>query len=190
MASVEKQEMHHPLFARLLHWTLVVSMLMMILTGLYIHDPDWMPIFSSLGVVWPLHYIFAIVLVVTVFVRILYSAYIGDFEHLAIKSGSLKDLGPVIKYYLFLSDEEPKQGKYNAGQRLTYSVYWMVLLAIQVATGIALYVYIGETSVRILHYLMTWAFIASIVLHVYLGALHGWSVIKSMITGKLPETES
>ena len=24
-----------------------------------------------------------------------------------------KDLGPVLKYYLFLSEEEPDQGKYN-----------------------------------------------------------------------------
>jgi Ni/Fe-hydrogenase 1 B-type cytochrome subunit len=165
-------------------------MLIMILTGIYIHDPNWMPIFSSIGVVWPLHYIFAIVLVATVFVRILYSAYIGDFEHLAIKSGSLKDLGPVITYYLFLTDDEPDQGKYNAGQRLTYSVYWIVLLAIQVGTGLALYITIADVPLRILHYLVTWAFIASIVIHVYLGAVHGWGVIKSMITGKLPETES
>ena len=179
-----EERMHHTLLARLLHWGIVVSMLMMFLTGMYIHDPGWMPIFSSIGVVWPLHYIFGIILVSLVLIRIVYAGTSGDIQDLIMKPQHIKDLGPVLKYYMFLQKEEPDQGKYNAGQRMTYSAIWIPLLLIQLVTGILLYLYIGDAALRAIHYLMTWLFIATIVFHVYLGAVHGWSLVKSMITGR------
>ena len=172
-----------------MHWGIVVSMLMMLLTGLYIHDPEWMPIFSSLGVVWPLHYIFGIMLVSLVFIRIVYAGTSGDIEDLIMKPKHIKDLGPVLKYYLFLQKEEPQQGKYNAGQRMTYSAVWIPLLLLQVITGIALYIIIGAVALRAIHYIVTWIIVATIVMHIYLGAVHGWHVVKSMITGKLSSAE-
>ncbi len=178
------EDIQHPLVARLLHWGIVISMLMMVLTGLYIHEPSWMPIFGDLGTVWPLHYIFAIILAGLVFIRIIYAAIIGDFNELLMKPKDVKGLWPVVKYYLFLSREEPDQGKYNAGQKLTYSAVWIPLLLIQIGTGIALYVDIGGLGLRIAHYIVTWLFIATIVAHIYLGFLHGWGTVKSMITGR------
>ncbi|MDY6833691.1 MAG: cytochrome b/b6 domain-containing protein [Chloroflexota bacterium] len=179
------EEMHHPLLARLLHWSIVVSMLMMLLTGLYIHDPGWMPLFSSIGVVWPLHYIFGIALVTLVFFRIVYSGTSGDIDDLIMKPEHIRDLGPVLKYYLFLHKKEPQQGKYNAGQRMTYSLVWVPLLLVQVVTGIGLYILVGAVVLRVIHYIVTWLFIVTVLMHIYLGAVHGWHVIRSMITGKL-----
>ena len=182
-----KEEIQHTLFARLLHWIWVVGMLIMILTGLYLHDKSWMPIFSNLGVVWPLHYITAIVLFVVVAVRIVYSAFpgTGDFKDLVMNPKNIKDAIPVIKYYTFLSQKEPKQGKYNYMQRMMYSSIWIPLLIIQLVTGVILYLSIGGVAVRVIHYLVTWVLIATILLHLYLGTVHGWSLVKSMITGKL-----
>jgi Ni/Fe-hydrogenase 1 B-type cytochrome subunit len=183
----KKEEMHHPLFARFVHWAIVISMLMMALTGLYIHDANWMPIFSHLSLVWPLHYAFGVILVLLVAARIAYSAQSKDYEDLVMKPKHFKDLLPVFKYYLFIQKEEPKQGKYNAGQRMTYSAVWVPLLLVQLATGIALYLETGDVWLRVIHYVVTWIFIATIVAHIYLGAIHGWKVVKSMITGKLEE---
>lgn len=184
-----KDEMHHPLFARLLHWGIVLSMLMMFLTGLYLHESNWIPIFGDLGMVWPHHYIFGIALVALVLVRIVYAGTSGDIEDLIMKPKHIKDLGPVLKYYLFLSKKEPQQGKYNAGQRMTYSAVWIPLLLFQIVTGIALYLFIGAVWLRVIHYIVTWLFVVTIVMHIYLGAVHGWHVIKSMITGKLSAEE-
>lgn len=182
-----KEEIQHTLFARLLHWVWVVAMLILILTGLYIHDKSWMPIFSNLGVVWPLHYITAIVLFVVVAVRIVYSAFpgTGDFKDLFMDPKKIKDAIPVVMYYTFLSKKEPKQGKYNYMQRMVYSSIWIPLLIIQLVTGVILYLSIGAVVVRVIHYLVMWILIATILLHLYLGAVHGWSLVKSMITGKL-----
>lgn len=185
-----KDEMQHPLWARLLHWGIVIAMLMMILTGLYIHDPNWIPIFSSLGIVWPLHYIFAVVLVALVVMRIVYGGITGDINELIMRPRDVKNLGPVIKYYVFLRKDEPDQGKYNAGQRMTYCGLWIPLLIVQVATGIILFVSIDDVTMRAVHYIVTWLSIATIVAHVYLGSIHGWKVIKSMITGRLPQDKA
>jgi len=42
-----KKEYKHPFIARLMHWTWVILMLILILTGVYIHEPSWMPIFPE-----------------------------------------------------------------------------------------------------------------------------------------------
>lgn len=41
--------------------------------------------------------------------------------------------------------------------------------------------------VRQVHFAITWVFILTVALHVYLSFIGGWAVIKSMITGYLPE---
>jgi Ni/Fe-hydrogenase 1 B-type cytochrome subunit len=99
------------------------------------------------------------------------------------------DLIPVIKYYTFKIKWEPRQGKYNAGQRLVYTLICPSLLGLQIVSGIILYLLPGVAWVRGIHFIMMWLLIITVVVHIYLGAIHGWTLIKSMITGKLEESE-
>jgi Cytochrome b(N-terminal)/b6/petB. len=215
------EEMHHPLGARVLHWSWVVIMILLGLTGLYIHNPHWCPIFGNLALVWPMHLICGLLLVIVVGLRIFYSVYVvRDFDELMFKLEHLgpvwskikyylsaifapllgrkapesdkeaerNTIWPVLEYYLFLSHDEPEQGKYNTMQRMMYFVMWLSMLGVQFVSGIVLYFFPGLAWLRILHFVFAWFFGITVILHIYLGAIHGWKLIKSMITGKLEKT--
>jgi len=217
-----KQEMHHPLGARILHWLWVVTMILLGLTGLYIHNPHWCPIFSGLAQAWHIHLISGLLVVIIVGTRVFYSVYVvRDFdelmfrlEHLGSINSEIKyyfsaifdpirgrkrlerdekaeqnTIWPVLEYYGFLRHDEPDQGKYNTMQRMMYFVIWLPMLAIQFISGIALYFFPGVAWLRILHFVFAWFFAITVALHIYLGAIHGWKLIKSMITGKLKQTK-
>ena len=89
---------------------------------------------------------------------------------------------------------KPDWGKYNPGQRIVYSG-WVPLLIIQAITGFALYLMPmfdwatsllgGLVYVRVIHLLICWVFVGTVMVHIYMGAISGWSTLKSMITGKL-----
>ena len=178
------EHIQHPLLARVMHWSWVVIMILMLMTGFYLHDRSWMPVFGSVAVAWPMHFVFAVLLAAVVGGRILYSFAIGDFHDLMLKPKDIHGLMPVMRYYLFLDKREPVQGKYNAAQRAVYSLIWPGLLGIQFVTGLGLYLLPGVVWVRALHFIAAWLLVVTIIAHIYLGAIHGWSLIKSMITGK------
>ena len=48
----------------------------------------------------------------------------------------------------------------------------------------------GPVMIRQVHFIVTWVFIITVALHIYLSFLGGWAVIKSMITGYFPEGQS
>ena len=185
----EMGEIHHPITARVLHWCWAIAMFLLLLTGLYLHSPSWMPFFHDLSYVWPMHLICGLVVIALVGLRVVYSIYSGDHKDLIMRVEHILDLIPVIKYYTFKIKWEPQQGKYNAGQRLVYTLIWPSLLGLQIVSGIILYLLPGVAWVRGVHFIVMWLLIITVVAHIYLGVIHGWTLIKSMITGKLEESE-
>lgn len=217
-----KEEMHHPLTARVLHWSWVTIMILLGLTGLYIHNPHWCPIFGNLSLAWNIHLICAILLLVVIGSRVFYSVYVvRDFDELMFKlehmgpiwskvkyyidsalnpirgrpkpeaneEAEKNTIWPVLEYYIFLRHEEPDQGKYNTMQRMMYFAIWLPLLAVQFISGIALYFLPGLSWLRILHFVFAWFLAITVILHIYLGAIHGWKLIKSMLTGRLEKAK-
>jgi Ni/Fe-hydrogenase 1 B-type cytochrome subunit len=182
--SIGLKEEAHPLICRILHWSWVVLMIIMIFTGFYLHG--WMNVALNLDstLIWDMHLICAVLLLVIVGGRLFYSIISGDWKELMMMPQHLKDLWPVVAYYTFLTRREPQQGKYNVGQRLMYSLIWLALLGAQTLTGILLYFLPGAVWFRIFHFVIAWLFIVTVALHIYLGASYGWRCISSMITGK------
>ncbi|MDI3280207.1 MAG: cytochrome b/b6 domain-containing protein, partial [Bacillota bacterium] len=98
----------------------------------------------------------------------------------------------LAQYYLWMDVPEPKEGRLNAGQRATYSM-WLFLLIFEALTGFALYgmakfqwvgwVLQGMGYVRMLHFLGAWLFIITTLAHVYLGLYHGLGLLRGIITG-------
>ena len=102
----------------------------------------------------------------------------------------------MIKYYLFLSDSHPDYGKYNPGQKMMYTG-WLAMVLIQIITGFILYkpdlfmfwggLLGGLVALRVVHYIVTWLFVLSVMAHVYLDLSEGIPVLLSMFTGKIPK---
>lgn len=189
----------HTLPARILHWVNAASIGLLTTTGLYIRNPQHFPLFASMDIARKMHFIAMYVILYGILIRIYYSYISKDYRDLMVKCKDFKGLPALAKYYLFLKKATPEYGKYNPGQKLLYNL-WAVLVFFQACTGFTLYwpaalgglarFWGGLVIVRQTHFMITWIFIVTVALHVYLSLLGGWSVTKSMITGYFPEGES
>lgn len=188
-----KDKMYHTLTARILHWINFTIIGVLAITGLYIRDPIKFPVVSTMGMATKIHYIAMYLLLSVTVVKLYYSCFNKDYRELFIRPKDIKNLPKVIKYYLFLTDTLPKARRYNAGQKALYNT-WTLMVIFQAVTGFILYSpeYIikyssmlgGPVLVRQMHFLMTWGFVVTAAIHVYFGFLAGWSVVKSIFTGK------
>ena len=194
---IKKMELRHPLWLRLLHWSNMISITMLCLTGFYIHAPrtfGWL--FATMDNARTTHFAFAMVLFVGVVVRLYMAFATGDWRNIVYEPiKDTKKFPSMIKYYLFLAKDHPYYGKYNPGQKGMYTGVF-VLALFQVLSGFILYkpeyfaswAYFlgGYLVVRILHYIVTWIFILMVMIHVYLDVAEGIPVLMSIFTGKIP----
>jgi len=165
----------YPLPQRVSHWLNLVNFTVLGLTGFFMHYP-FQGIPMSLG--RNLHFIFMYLLLINGLVRFYYS-FFGkhkDYQEFLMNKNDWKNLGPQIKYYLFIG-KHPKTGKYNPLQKLAY-IALPILAVIQGGTGIILYwpewlagwsnFFGGLAAVRGVHFLTFWVIVAIVIVHLYL----------------------
>ncbi|MGE5379962.1 MAG: Ni/Fe-hydrogenase, b-type cytochrome subunit [Methylocystaceae bacterium] len=194
---VVKMEQRHPIWVRIFHWTNMISITLLILSGFYIHAPLAFRLFKNMDNARMLHFILAMVLCVGVVGRVYYALATKDYKNIWFDvKNDPKKFPSMIKYYTFFTDKHPHYGKYNPGQKMMYSG-WLGLALIQIITGFVLYkpntfLWLGGflgglVAVRLIHLVVTWLFVLSILAHVYLDISEGIPVLISMFTGKIPE---
>ncbi len=193
---IRKMELRHPLWLRLLHWSNMISITMLCLTGFYIHAPLTFRLFENMDNARTTHFAFAMVLFIGVVVRIYMALATGDWRNIVYDPiKDTKKFPSMIKYYLFLAKDHPYYGKYNPGQKGMYTAVF-VLALFQVLSGFILYkpefftswayFFGGFLVVRLLHYIVTWIFVLMVLIHVYLDVAEGIPVLMSIFTGKIP----
>jgi len=165
----------HHLPARIAHWTNLIAMAVLLLTGLDINYP-FMGVMT--GVMRNLHYFAGFVLVGNIFVRI-YFAFVGKCRDAGeFKLPGIGELFAVLRYYLFLGPHPKKNGKYNGMQRLSYLGIVVLMLA-QAFTGFAIAwpggIFAGFVNwvgglaaLRAVHLLGNYIFAAFTLVHVYM----------------------
>ncbi len=192
----KKMEERHSLWIRIFHWTNMIAITMLILTGFYIHAPQTFRLFGSMDTARGFHFAMAYVLVVGVLGRVYYAIAAKDAKNIVYSPvEDTKKLPSMLKYYLFLADDHPYYGKYNPGQKGMYTG-WLVMAILMIITGFILYkphLFLGLSgwfggflTVRLIHYIITWLFVLTVMLHVYLDVAEGIPILKSMFTGKIP----
>lgn len=187
--------LYHSAVVRMLHWLNAVSVVVLTLTGFYIHWPLQFGIFSDMDTARKLHFIFMYIVSFSILWRVYYSWLSGDYKDIMFRAEDIRGFPALAKYYTFLSRKLPDFGKYNPGQKMTYTG-WAFLMVFQAISGFILYwpTALGGTAallgglmvVRMVHYLVTWIFVATVGLHVYLSFLGGVTVLKSIFTGQIP----
>ncbi len=188
-------------YERIWHWTMALSGVGLILTGLDIHAGGWRWPLGLAGAV-TLHNALAIVLMVNAFLSLFYhlaTAAIRSF--LPAPQGLLGRVLEHLEYQtrgIFRGGPHPElqQGqKLNPLQQLTYLALLNLLFPLQIGTGILIWAVghwpaagaaLGGLSVIApLHNLGAWLFLAFFILHVYLVTT-GRTVgehLKAMTTG-------
>ncbi|MDA8229235.1 MAG: Ni/Fe-hydrogenase, b-type cytochrome subunit [Desulfitobacterium hafniense] len=181
----------HPLPQRISHWVNLINFIVLGVTGYFIHAPyQGLPI----NLIRNLHFIFMYLLVINGGVRFYY-AFFGkykDYDNFFLNRNDVKNLIPVIKYYLFLG-KHPITEKYNPLQKLAY-LAMPIMAVIQLVTGAILYwptkfptlgaAFGGLAAVRGIHYLIMWLFLSIILIHIYLVLIEAYDQFLLMFFGK------
>ncbi|MGD0169302.1 MAG: Ni/Fe-hydrogenase, b-type cytochrome subunit [Smithella sp.] len=181
---------------RINHWTVALSIFVMIVTGFYIADPFTISAGETvnkffMGNVRFVHILFGTFLVFLSIWR-LYLAFFSRFhadwrDFLAWTD--LKALVEQIKFYLLISEHPEKKYLYGPMQALAYTGCWAMVVVILV-TGLILmgagyhagliaiaYKILrpverlmgGLAVVRYIHHVFTWLFILFIIVHIYMA---------------------
>lgn len=176
----------------------MVAIMLLIFTGFYIHAPQSFRLFGNMDGARMVHFAMAYVLCFGVVLRVYYAIAAKDAKNIVFNPKTdIPNLPSMMKYYLFMSDSHPYYGKYNPGQKAMYTG-WLVMALIQIITGFILYKpqvafwanlgdYLGgDIAIRMVHLIVTWLFVLTVLAHVYLDISEGVPVLKSMFTGKIP----
>ena len=181
---------------RLFHSVHIMNIFLLFLSGIQIHAAN-INIFGAMHNAITLHY-FCAWLFFFLGVWHFYRFFALGKYHTSLPSPLKRSehLLYSLKYYLFLESEEPVEsgGKgYNEMQKLGYSGVF-ALGFFQFLTGIILYwpvtmlrigaLFGGLQWIRYIHYLVSWAFVIFVMIHLYLIFSKGTKLLLRMLAGK------
>ncbi|MBN2373541.1 cytochrome b/b6 domain-containing protein [bacterium] len=184
--------------ARLMHWIHLVSILSLIITGFFIRYK----LFESYLEIWKRHhYCFMVLILVNFATRFIY-AFFGKtktYKDFVMGKKDILNTPQVIQYYLFIKDHYDHVAKYASLQKLTYNFFWIFLI-VQGLTGTAILIpeiFLGWMSVhidtgvllmRLIHVGVTWFYIITTSIHVYLSFMEGYPLFKLIMLNIEPES--
>jgi Ni/Fe-hydrogenase 1 B-type cytochrome subunit len=198
---------------RLAHWLIVGSIIVLSITGIYIHTPFIAPPVGDesarlMGQVRFIHELTALIFTAAVAWRVVWS-FVGNqyAQWRAIvphTRAQWRGIGQMLAYYTFRRDEPPPAVGHNSLAGLAYLVVYAGFVG-QILTGFLLFGWLlgtgpfafffgwsslvpgGIQTVRLLHFLLTFAFLAFAVHHVYSSVLidleERTGILSSIVTG-------
>lgn len=193
MASMQAKDLKHPMSFRILHELIMVSILLLIVTGFYIHRPFVGGAGFLMSLMRGIHFFFAIVLVIAVVARII-NMFVGkdrDWRFFIPTGSDFKLIPKTLSYYAYATKELDIEKRYNPIQMLTYCLAF-VLIIFQILSGLALKypdgafswfnygLFNNEIEVRMAHFVVNWLFVMFLMIHVYLAIREAFSKIKEM----------
>ncbi len=186
----------HPLPGRIMHYVNHCSMILLVATGFYIHKPDFSLFGLDMNTARYMHFIFGFVLLLNAFVRVYWSIFgkPRDIRYFLPEKENRGKLIPILTYYLFLRKTHPKTSKYNPLQKMTY-ISWALGILFMGLTGFAMLwktspfwawvveIFGGLAMIHAIHYLMTWFFVITVLIHVYLSFFEDFRAVLLMFLG-------
>jgi thiosulfate reductase cytochrome b subunit len=138
------------------------------------------------------HFFFMWLFFINGLLYVLYTAFSGEWKYLLPQKSSWKEAWLVVLHDLRIRKTKPPQIKYNAAQRISYTVIIAMGLG-SVITGLAIYKPItfsfftticgGYEAARLEHFILTIGYCLFFLVHVVQVIFAGWKNFQSMITG-------
>ena len=193
MTATQIKETRHPLLFRILHEITMVSILLLIITGFYIHRPFVDGGGFLMSVSRGVHFFVAAILIVSVVIRII-AMFVGpkrDWRSFIPMGSDFKLFPRTLGYYTYIGKEPDIKKKYNPIQMITYSIMFLLII-FQIISGFALKypdgamswfnygLFNNEIQARLAHYIINWVFVLFLMIHVYLGIRETYPEIKEM----------
>jgi thiosulfate reductase cytochrome b subunit len=204
----------HPRAIRWLHWINFPLLFIMIWSGLRIYWAErvyafgfgswqWFAFFPDavyetfdlerrLARGMAFHFAFGWLFVINGLAYVIYLAVTKEWRHILPDRKSAREAKDVVLHDLHLTDHEPPQGRYNAAQRISYTVV-LAMAAIIVVSGFAIYkptqlhplplLFGGYQGARLTHFVMTIGILLFFVVHLLQVIRAGWGNFRAMVTG-------
>ena len=193
MASKTNNASRHPLSFKILHELIIVSIILLILTGFYIHRPFIGGAGFLMSLTRGVHFFFAIVLVIAFVIRIItmFAGKNRDWRSFIPTWSDIKLLPKIMAYYAYAGKEPEIKKKYNPLQMISYCLVFLFII-FQIISGLALKypdgafswfnygLFNNEIEARIAHFIVTWLLIMFMMIHLYMSLREKFSEIKQM----------
>lgn len=187
----EERYYKHDAVERFTHWTHVVDTVLLILSGLQIHYPGF-NVFGTMQTARFVHIVSGYYFIFLGVFHVYFFFALGKKSIAMPHLSDLQELGPILRYYLFLDRHKPDYAKYNAMQKVAYAALFAISF-LQAVLGFALYwpvafapvlsFFGGAVAVRIWHTTAMWVFLSFTAVHVYLVLTEDIRLTKAMIDG-------
>jgi len=194
-----RYELHYTwsILLRLFHWCFALSIVTLVVTGLYIHFP-WTNTYLEGDTCFPvatmryIHFIAGFVFTGAMLAR-LYLLIFGNkqerfWDFLPVTPKNIGNLFHTLKFYLYFTDKNTPRLGHNVLAGIAYTITFLVAL-LQIVSGFymlypesvtwqkwGLLLFGPQQQGRFLHYLFMWYFVIFAAVHVYIVV---WNDIKS-----------
>lgn len=179
---------------RIAHWLIVFSILSLTFTGLYMHRPFLVSAGRASFLMARMRFVHEVsgFVLLAAFILRVYWFFQGNFwarwsSYIPIHRRQWDGMGSMLEYYLFLRFRPRYVIGHNPLAALSYFVIYLLIL-VQILAGLALYNHVMPNPVlhqfiawlphlidlqylRLIHYLLTFVFLAFLIFHVYLSVL-------------------
>lgn len=204
----------HKSGTRWLHWVNFPVLSVMIFSGLLIYwaydpyrigfgsitlfhfFPNWFydltKIDHKLAIGMALHFIFAWIFAINGTAYVTYTVISGEWRELVPERKSFGEALQVIQHDMGWRVPLPRQGRYNAAQRITYTAI-VLMGGLSLMTGLAIFkpVQVGWLTsllggyqwARWEHFWLTMGYIAFFAIHIAQVVRAGWANFRSMVSG-------
>jgi Ni/Fe-hydrogenase 1 B-type cytochrome subunit len=139
-----------------------------------------------------LHTLFSAILIVNLMGHLYYYLYARKTTDVIFTLRDWVNIPSFLRYVFFITEDHPNFGRYNPGQKLLFS-FWFLTIIIAVTTGIILLfpensqwfqrMLGGLNIIRILHFYVAIFFAMLIPLHLYLVFTESPANLQAMFTG-------
>jgi len=204
----------HKLATRWMHWVNFQVLTIMIWSGMLIYwandiyevkigntvlvkfFPEWfyktlhIPYRLSEGMAF--HFVFMWLFMINGFLYVSYTIISGEWRYLLPNKRVFKESWQVILHDLHIRKQAPDQLKYNAAQRLAYTMIIFMGFG-SLLTGFAIYKPVqiqwltnicgGYEAARLEHFLLTVGYVLFFLIHIIQVILAGWNNFRAMIAG-------
>ncbi|MEO6406962.1 MAG: cytochrome b/b6 domain-containing protein [Ferruginibacter sp.] len=204
----------HPLAIRWFHWLNFPLLAIMIWSGLLIYwangvyrlgwgDKTVLKFFpksfyEALNVPFrlaegmSLHFVFMWLFAINGLLYVLYLIFSKEWKLIFPNKRSFKESWQVILHDLHIKKSTPPQKKYNAAQRIAYTVV-IIMGLLMLVTGLAIYkpaqlswlcaLLGGYQWARAEHFIITILFLLFFIVHIIQVIIAGWNNFRGMLTG-------
>jgi thiosulfate reductase cytochrome b subunit len=125
-------------------------------------------------------------------VYVAYTIFSGEWRYLVPNRRSFREAWQVLLHDLHIRKYQPPQLKYNAAQRIAYTL--IILMGIgSVWTGLAIYKPVqfwwmawmcgGYEAARVEHFILTIGYVVFFLIHIVQVIITGWNNFQAMISG-------